>query len=221
MQHHTIPRATSTPPLDGDWNGSSWSDTPSLEIAHFHDNSSDHHPVTRVKLLYDDAGVHVLFRVEDRYVRCIDTNRNGHMCADSCAEFFVEPVAGHGYFNFEITCGGTALVHFNAQSASIRYDPVELDNTRLDLLKIYHSMPRIVDPEITDPATWLLQYFIPYELFECYVGPVSRQAGTIWRGNFYKCADGTSHPHWAMWNRIPGKLGFHKPEFFAPLQLED
>ena len=220
MQHYTIAKAATAPPLDGAWDGPAWKDVAFLEVAHFHEKSSDHHPVTRVKLLYDDAGIHVLFQVDDCYVRCVDTNRNGHMCADSCAEFFFEPVAGRGYFNFEITCGGTPLLHYNTQSASVRYDPVEVNDSRLDMLQIYHSMPEVVDPEITDPVTWRLQYFAPYELFEAYVGPVPRTAGTLWRGNFYKCADATSHPHWAMWNRIPGALGFHKPEFFAPLCLE-
>ena len=219
MEHYTIQRATTVPALDGDWDGPAWGRVPALPVAHFHDKSSDHRPITEARLLYDETGFYVIFRVDDRYVRSVELNRNGQVCRDSCVEFFVEPVAGRGYFNFEINCGGTLLLHYNARSATTKFDPVELDQGRLELVKIYHSLPRTVDPEMTEPVTWEVEFFSPYDLFESFVGSVPRGPGAIWRANLYKCADATSHPHWAMWNAIPGALGFHKPEFFAPLQF--
>jgi hypothetical protein len=168
-------------------------------------------------VLHHETGIHVIFRVQDRHVRSVVTTPNGSVCGDSCAEFFVEPVAGRGYFNFEINCGGTPLVHYNAVSAAFRYDPVLIEGPRLEKVIIFHSMSKTVDSEITDPVTWFVQFTAPFELFEAFVGPVPRDSGAVWRGNFYKCADFTSQPHWAMWNRIPGALGFHRPEFFAPL----
>jgi len=220
MQHYVIRKAPIAPELAGHWDDPIWADVPALNIDRFHEAGSDHRPVTRAKVVYDEEAVYVIFRVEDRYVRCVDTNRNGNMCQDSCVEFFVEPVAGRGYFNFEINCGGTILAHYNAQSGSIRYDPVELDERRLDRIKIFHSMPKVVEPEIADPVSWLLEFRLPYEVMEAYVGPISRKQGATWRANFYKCGDQTSQPHWAMWNEIPGELGFHKPEHFAPLRFE-
>lgn len=217
MKNYTIQPAKTTPALDGAWDGPAWADVPAVNIAHFHEKSSDHRPVTESKVVYDNAGVYLIFRVQDQYVRCVDARRNGSMCADSCAEFFVEPVAGRGYFNFEINCGGTLLLHYNEHSASVKYDPVELDDERLDKVNIYHSMTKTVDPEITDPVTWVIEFFAPYDLFESDIGQVPHGPGATWRGNFYKCGDKTSHPHWAMWNQIPGPLGFHKPEYFAPL----
>ena len=219
MQSYTIRRAQNPPELAGDWDGRAWADIAPLHVDRFHEAGSDHRPVTQAKVLYDEEAVYVLFRVEDRYVRCVDTNRNGRMCCDSCVEFFVEPVAGRGYINFEINCGGTILAHYNAQSASQKYDPVEIDEDRLDKIKIFHSMPKVVDPELTDPVTWFVEFRVPYEVMEAYVGPIARGQGIIWRANFYKCGDQTSQPHWAMWNEIPGELGFHKPEHFAPLHL--
>ena len=220
MQHYTIHKTTTTPPLDGVWTGPAWEKAPVINIAHFHERSSGHRPVTQAKLLYDEAGIYVIFRVEDCYVRSVETKRNGAICRDSCVEFFVEPVAGRGYFNFEINAGGTLLIHYNAQSDTIRYDPVELDERRLDAVKIHHSLPAIIEPEITVPQTWVLEFYAPYRLFESFVGSVPFGPGVIWRGNFYKCGDSTSHPHWAMWNNMPGRLSFHKPEFFAPLQFD-
>ena len=219
MQNYTMDKTSLVPTFTGDWDGPVWGNIHALEIASFHEKSSNHRPQTLAKVIYDDTGVYVIFHVSDRYVRCVDTTRNGRMCADSCVEWFVEPVAGRGYFNFEINCGGTLLAHYNAQSAAIRYDPVEIDDARLDLVRIFHSMPRVVDPEITESVEWVLEFFVPFELFESFVGPVNRDPLTIWRANFYKCGDATSHPHWAMWNLIPVELGFHKPEFFAPIRF--
>jgi len=220
MKHYTIERAKVTPAIDGAWDGPAWADIEAVNIDQFHEKSSDHQPVTKAKVVYDDDGLYVIFRAEDQYVRSVNTGHNCGVCRDSCAEFFFEPIAGHGYFNIEINCGGHILMHYNSRSATIKYDDVELNSARLDKFKLYHSMPDVVEPEITEPTTWYLEYFIPFEIMESYVGTLPPRPGTHWRGNFYKCADQTSHPHWAMWNRVGGTLGFHKPEFFAPLYFE-
>jgi hypothetical protein len=220
MREYTIKRVMVPPPLDGDFDGEAWSHAPPLDIDTFHEDGSDHRPVTQARALYDDCGLHVIFRVHDRYVRAAQVGYQTGVCRDSCVEFFVEPIAGRGYFNFEFNCGGSLLLHYNSRPERIAYDPVLVDERRLEQMKIYHSMPVKVDPEITEPTTWTLQFFAPFVLFEPYVGTIPPIAGSIWRGNYYKCGDLTSHPHWAMWNPIPGKLGFHKPEHFAPLIFE-
>ena len=219
MKQYTIHEAVSIPGLDGDWEGPAWGAVPVLAIDHFHENGSDHRPIARAKVLHSPEGVHVIFRVEDRWVRCVTTQRNGSVCGDSCVEFFTEPVAGRGYFNFEINCGGTMLLHFNAFSGTVKYDPVVVDDARMDRVPIYHSMPETVEPEMTEPATWFVEFFAPYEIFESFVGSVPRHADAFWRSNLYKCGDHTSHPHWAMWNPMPGPLNFHKPEFFSSLRF--
>jgi len=221
MNSYTIYKTTEPPTFEGLWDGPLWVDVPALAVDAFHEQGSDHQPNTQAKALYDDAGVYVIFRVEDRYVRCVHTQPNGAVYTDSCVEFFTEPVTGGGYFNFEINCGGSPLVHYNAQSESECYNPVEFDKRQLERLQIYHSMPEVVEPEIVDPTTWFVEFFVPYENLEAYVGPVPRGAGARWRANFYKCGDKTSHPHWGMWNRIPGELGFHRPEHFAELLFGD
>ena len=217
MKQYTVLRARATPELDGAWDGPAWAAVPVVEVDHFHAEGQDHCPRTQAKMVHDDAGVYVIFQVQDQYVRCVETKRQGPVCRDSCVEFFVEPVPGRGYFNFEINCGGTLLLHYNAQPAGVHYAPKLLNGEDLDQVRIYHSMPRVVEPELHGPVTWRIEFFAPYELFEACAGPARPEAGTVWRGNFYKCGDETSHPHWGMWNPIPGPLGFHRTEYFAPL----
>ena len=220
MNCYTIKRTNTPPPLTGDWGNPRWATAPSLNNDHFHDKSTNHRPQTQAKLLYDQAGLSVIFQVHDQFVRCVETTRNGCIWADSCVECFLEPIPGCGYFNIEINCGGTLLLHYNAQLGSVGYEPVQFDDSRLVKVKIYHSLPAVVEPELVDPITWIIEYFLPHENFEAFIGPVLRDVDTVWRANFFKCGDDTSHPHWAMWNPIPGELGFHKPEHFGQLHFE-
>ncbi len=83
-------------------------------------------------------------------------------------------------------------------------------------MNIYHSLPARIDPEIQEPTEWRIEYRIPLALFEHYLGPIGPLSGQTWRGNFYKCADKTSHPHWGMWAPIY-EGWFHQPAKFGEL----
>jgi hypothetical protein len=135
------------------------------------------------------------------------------VCADSCVELFFIPGedTATGYFNLEVNCGGAML--FNHQFA--RGDRVsEADCARIELA---HSLPRRVDPEIAEPITWTVEYRLPFAV----LGPTDVPApGVRWRANFYKCADGTSHPHWLTWAPVDRPApDFHVPECFGTLEF--
>ena len=82
---------------------------------------------------------------------------------------------------------------------------------------IRSSLPPRVVPEVAEPLTWTLAAQIPFALFEPYVGAVAPRVGDAWRANLYKCADETSHPHWAAWAPIGPVLSFHAPQYFGTL----
>jgi hypothetical protein len=217
--NYIIRRATSPPEFMGDWDGRAWGAADVLEVSHFHPTSSDHRPRTRVKLLYDDVGLYVLFHVADRYVRCVQTMHQSHVYCDSCVEFFVQPKSG-SYFNVEFNCGGTMLLYHlkdppRGPSGKLEGHTI-LTAKELATIPVFHSMPQSVPEEITEPVEWRLEYFVPYALMERYVGPLGPPSERRWRGNFYKCADDTSHPHWASWAPIE-RLDFHQPDHFGSL----
>ena len=198
--------------------GSTWAD-----IAHFHPKSSDHRPSARFRLEYDDAGLYVAFHVADRYVICRRTEHQQMVCNDSCVEAFLQPRADKGYFNFETNCGGAMLCYYITDSTR---DPVTgmkayeaVSPELLARVRIEHTMPRRVENEIQAPIEWSLSYFVPNELFEHYVGPLEPPAQRRWRGNFYKCADESSHPHWASWSPIGPELNFHAPAHFGDFRF--
>ena len=219
---YMIRRVTTAPALDGNWDAPHWRRADTADIATFRPEGSAHRPRVRTRWLYCSRALHGVFHVEDRYVRSVRTAFNEMVCKDSCVEAFLEPPGSRGYVNFECNCGGTLL-------ASHITDPTRVPGgfkqfTRLskadgDRVGVYHSMPQVVDPEITTPVTWIVQLRIPFALFERYTGPVGDPSGTTWRGNFYKCGDETSHPQWASWSPVSA-LNFHLPACFGEVSFE-
>ena len=221
MQYH-VRCSGKKPSLAGNWDEPAWQSADTIVLRNFVARSSAHRPKVEVKLLWDNRGLYVFFRVHDRYVRCLRTDYQAGVCKDSCAEFFVEPKKNRGYFNFEINCGGTMLLYYldypdrgTGRNKIKEAVPFSLGGT----VRIYHSMPKVVYPEVVFEATWKLEYFIPFKLFEHYLGPLGKIAGQAWRANFYKCADECSHPHWESWAPLHGKESFHVPEYFAPIHF--
>lgn len=197
-----------------------WRDIESVVLQRFMGKKPEHFPGTEVKLAYDDETVHVMFRVEDRFVRACAEKHQDRVCIDSCVEFFFTPGRdiSRGYFNIEVNCGGTAK--FCYQTARDE-NCVKLPITVIEEMHIAASLPRIVDPEIAKPTIWSVSYQIPLAVLGNY-GPAVRPApGVEWRGNFYKCADETSHPHWLTWAPVDlPKPDFHQPKYFGTIAFE-
>jgi hypothetical protein len=71
--------------------------------------------------------------------------------------------------------------------------------------------------EIEGLFTWNLTIAIPLEL----VGLKYKGEPIRVQGNFYKCASGTSLPHYMSWNPIKtDKPNFHCQEFFGDIILD-
>jgi len=202
---YTIRRAAATPRLDGDWDSPLWKRAQTITIDRFRPESSDHRPVTRARVLYDAEQLYVMFRVEDQYVRCLTTAYQGPVYEDACVEFFVQPRRDKGYFNFEMNCGGALLLRNVTDPTRIGDELTEFTNVPWRLasqIHVFHSMPQVVEPEIEDHVTWVVEYSVPFTLFEEVIGPLGDVAGQEWSGNFFKCAETNSHPHFASWAPI-------------------
>jgi len=183
--------------------------------------SSDHRPETTFRVLCDGESLLVRFDVKDRYVRSVQTAYQAPVSTDSCVEFFVQPKAGAGYFNFEVNAGGTLLLFYvedptRTETGFKKFTQVPESWGRQ--VTVRSSMPAVVEPEIAGPQTWSVTYRVPLALFENYVGPIDSGGGTVWRANFYKCGDKTSHPHWLSWSPVSA-LNFHLPPCFGELVL--
>ncbi len=216
---YEVHRLTEAMSIDGDWDKPQWRDVKPIEIKNYMGEKPEYQPVTQAKMLYDDDNVYVIFRVKDQYVRAVAKEYHGPVWKDSCVEFFFTPGKDRslGYMNLETNCGGTALFHYQNPPEKGMKEVTIADMKRI---KIAHSLPKIVEPEITEPITWTLEYRLPLAIIEKYCQVTRPGAGVIWRANFYKCVEHNSHPHWLTWSFVDyPKPSFHKPKFFGTLEF--
>ena len=219
---YVVRRAAAAPESQGRWNGPAWGRAAPLPVASFHPRGSDHRPATEARLLYDNASLHVLFRVEDRYVRSVHTDYDSDTYKDSCVELFVQPAGRPGYFALEVNCGGAFSLRYIEDPtrtpnrfAKWSTIPADLAST----IRVARSMPEVVEPERTETSPWWVEIAWPFAVFGWAGETPAPAPGDQWRGNAFKCGDETSHPHWASWAPIGEALNFHQPGCFGVLEF--
>jgi hypothetical protein len=219
---YSVRWADPLPRLECGWDDPAWTVAETAELKSFRPEGSMHHPRTSVRLLHDARGLRGIYRVHDQFVRSIRTDYMDEVWKDSCVEIFLQPRTDVGYFNVEMNAGGAHLCCYIE-------DPERVPGgfkkfTRLPAkigqrIEVRSSLPKVVDPEIAEPVTWHLNFLVPFEVFEHYTGPLGDVRGQRWRGNFYKCGDDGSHPHWGSWAPVD-VFNFHTPRCFGTLDFQ-
>jgi hypothetical protein len=220
---YTVHRVESLPLVTAAWDAPEWAAADTVTIERFHTLGSGHRPITRARVMHDGDSIAVMFRVEDRYVRARHTAYQSPTHEDSCVEFFVKPRADRGYFNFEFNAIGTLLLWYveKPRGPDGKFQMYsEVPKEIADGIEVHASMSGPIENEIDEPTTWTISYRVPIALFEEFTGPLGSLAGQMWTGNFYKCGDKTSHPHWGYWADVGEKLDFHQPDRYGRIVFE-
>jgi hypothetical protein len=206
--------------IDSRWDKPLWQQMQAVDISNVMGKKPGFFPVVQAKMLYSDDSLYVIFHVQDRFVRCITKVCNGPVWEDSCVEFFFAPFTQEPkhYFNLEINCGGTPLMHFSTVPRKV-FTHLEVQDIKK--IEIAHSLPKIIEPEMAESVTWTLEYRIPIDMLEKYA-PVTRPSeGVRWKANFYKIAENNSNPHYLTWSPVKNKIpDFHLPAYFGTLLFE-
>ncbi len=221
---YTIVKTRNPPQLGGDWTLPEWKEAHTLSVESFHPQSSNHHPQVSCKVLYDDVRLYWSFLVRDRYVLAEKLDYQSQVCEDSCVEFFIHPAGASGYFGFETNCIGTMLLKYIEDPTRTPTGFVKATDVPASAVvgvELWHSISeRPYIPENPEPQDWRVDVSVPFDLFGKYSPIFTRSTpGTVWRGNFFKCADKSSHPHWASWSPIGEALNFHVPHYFGELRF--
>lgn len=206
--------------IDANWSKAQWQRAAEIPVQRVMGPVQAFMPTVRAKMMYDDRYVYVIFRVEDKFVRSVATSINGRIWEDSCVEFFFAPDVTNpmAYFNLEINAGGYPLFHVKDPKRPGAPLPSDDDIRKIEIVS---TMPRTVDPEIQKPTVWSLEYRIPVEMLTRYAGVRQPAPGVTWNGNFYKCGDKTSNPHWLTWSEVGNPTpNFHLPQFFGELRFK-
>ncbi|MBP8606217.1 MAG: carbohydrate-binding family 9-like protein [Phycisphaerae bacterium] len=218
---YAVKRCSQAVCIDADWNKSCWQTVEplSVKVPNWQPAGSQPLPQTEVKVQYDDAHLYVIFRVSDYYVTALTTQTHGSVYKDSCVEFFFSPACGRpdSYFNIETNCCGVLLAqHHTGPRQNSRF----LDIADCRQIQIAGTVSGPIRQEIAKPMTWIVEYAVPLEILLHYTAIDKPAPGVCWRGNFYKCADGCSRPHWISWLPIPSDIpDFHRPDCFGLLEF--
>lgn len=206
--------------IDADWNKAAWKNVVPVSLEYYMGDEPEHQPKAQAKAAYDDHGLYIIWKVEDNYLLAKRTQHQQDVWRDTCAEFFFTPVsdpAEQSYFNLETNCIGVKLFGSHVVNGkNERLKPEEFTQ-----IVTASSLTEPINPERQSPTTWTLEYKIPFDLIAKYTKIDRPAPGVKWRGNFYKCGDETSHPHWLTWSPVHNdKPSFHLPQYFGSLIFE-
>ena len=207
-------------PIDGDWNKPQWQKIKEIEINNRMGEIPRFTPPVKAKMTYDRENLYVIFHVQEKFMRCVVTEINGPVYEEPAVEFFFspDPDLPDKYFNLEINCGGTPLMHYNDFSVK---SELLLDPEDIKKIEIAHSMPQVVDPEISELTTWTLEYRLPIAMLEKYSKILHPEPGVEWRANFYKIAEQGSNIHFLTWSVVDNPVpDFHIPRYFGVIKFK-
>lgn len=203
--------------IDGKWDKPVWEKVKPIRIENRMGEEPRFRPITEAKMLYDASNVYIIFRVHDKFVQSTVTAYNGEVSSDSCVEFFFSPNSAEPglYFNLEVNAGGTPLIFFITNPWT---KFTKLSDTLINEIEIAHSLPAVVNPEITEEVTWTIEYRIPLGILKQFTNVTMPNPGVTWRGNFYKTGSRTSNPHYYTWSPVSNpEPNFHLPAYFGKL----
>lgn len=158
---------------------------------------------TKFKMLRGPEGISVMMHTTEKNLRAEITEENGHVCFDSCMEFFFKPDPWNiNYINFEINPKCVAHIGLGKD----RYDRELIEEDRATFS--IESIPNDGD--------WTLKYYIPDSFLHKYFENIN----PVCRANVYKCADKTDHKHYTVWAPVEvPRPDYHVPDFFGFIEL--
>lgn len=170
-------------------------------------------PDVRFAIAHTGSEILLKFFVGEDYTLAAVTEDNGRVWTDSCVEFFIN-FDDTGYYNFECTCIGKALLGFR----KTREDFTHADCKILDTISRNPSLGNEPFAERRDVA-WTLEIVLPVSAF--FRHDIKDISGMKARGNLYKCGDNLTVPHFLSWRPIDNPTpNFHLEKFFGELEFE-
>lgn len=172
-------------------------------------------PLTAFSAAHSKTAIYIDFFVRCNYLRAVNYENNSSVHQDSCVEFFIQPHPDTDtrYFNFEFNCIGTIHVAKRLD----RHTGEKLNDEELSRVVRVASCGNKPFEELQGMFSWNLLVVIPLDL----IGLKYEGKPLKVKGNFYKCADMTTVPHFLTWSPITtANPDFHRPEFFGDITLE-
>ncbi|MDU1889688.1 MAG: carbohydrate-binding family 9-like protein [Dysgonomonas sp.] len=172
-------------------------------------------PKVSFKIAHNGSHLFLQYFVEENEVLAKTEKDNGPVWTDSCVEFFISFDDTPSYYNMEFSCIGKALLGYRKD----RKDVEHADEKTMNSILRYPSLGTDTFEKRQGDFRWNMLIVIPISVF--WKSGLSSFQGIRARGNFYKCGDDLSVPHFLSWQPIQSeKPNFHLPAFFGRLDFE-
>ena len=172
-------------------------------------------PDSKFIIAHSVNSLYIKFKISEYNLRALYINDQDPVWEDSCVEFFCKKPQSESYMNFEFNCIGTCVATTRKGRDK---DIVLFSENQMKQIDRFPILYRQTFREKEGPGYWELTVCIPFQLLG--IDPSDLPEKLL--GNFYKCADGTSVPHYVSWNPIlTEQPNFHCPEFFGELCLNE
>ncbi|QIA09042.1 carbohydrate-binding family 9-like protein [Draconibacterium halophilum] len=178
-------------------------------------NAFPYIPGVLFRIAHTGNEIWLKFYVQEKNILAQETEINGDVYKDSTVEFFIS-LDGTNYYNFEFNCIGTPHVGYGPG----RGNRTPILPETLKQIDIESSLGKQPFAEKSGDFSWEMMICIPTQCFA--FDKIENLNGLEATGNFYKCGDETSDPHFVTWNAIDTENpDYHCPEFFGKISFED
>lgn len=171
-------------------------------------------PEVVFRIAHNSDNILLQFTVRENEILAAVTDDNGKVWTDSCVESFISFDNAH-YYNAEFTCIGKALLGYRqfGETATHGAPDVMQSISRLSTLGDQNF------GHIKGDTQWTLTLVIPRTAY--WMSNIASFDGLRAKGNFYKCGDNLTEPHFVSWSPIgTPKPSFHQPDFFGEIEFE-
>ena len=179
-------------------------------------DSYPYKPDVRFAAAHTSDAVLLHFKVREQSVLARCSADRESIWQDSCLEFFLSPEPGDGlYYNFEFNCIGRMYACVGPDRNSRQFLP----ESAYAAIKRASSLGETAFEERLGGCEWDLSAIVPVS---CLVRhDIASLDGLQMSGNFYKCGDHLSVPHFVSYAPINvPKPDFHRPDCFCKLVFE-
>lgn len=155
--------------------------------------------------LLKEKGLLVRLYSQEADPLCTYDQSNDPVYLDSALEAFfqLDPEHSKSYINLELNAAGVLLAKFGEGREKRTF----FSQKQIDRCHVRHGRSQ---------DFWWVQILLPFSVIEDFYGPLSLEAGSKIRCNFYKISENKSLEHYASYAPIYyPKPNFHLPEFFA------
>lgn len=172
-------------------------------------------PETHISIAHNSENILLQYQVSETEILGLTTKDNGKVWTDSAVEFFVSFDDEH-YYNAEFNCIGTAFLGYcSNDGTSGELAPPSI----VESIKRLPSLGTIKRTKEQGLFDWTITLVIPKTAY--WKENLTGFDGVKARGNFYKCGDNLTTPHFVSWTKIETpEPSFHQPAFFGTLEFE-